>query len=333
MENHRIGVVGLGLLGRGVAACFLGHGFRVVGYARSEQEHLEARRQIERMVGEMVDVASCGLELTRTWSERFEPAIDYEALADCLLVVESVPEDASTKHAIFEALEKVITPGAILASNTSAIPISLMQKPLRHPERFVGMHWATPAHLTRFLELIRGDQTSDEVLAATAALARRIGKQPSLCQRDVPGFIVNRVAYAMYREVCHLLDTGVADAETIDCALRNTLGLWATMCGPLRWIDLTGGPELYARAMQPVLPTLSNATDVPSGLRGLMEAGARGITNGHGFFEYTTEEARAWEDLYRHHARRATETLNEYFPMAPPSIDDAAGGAGSQDPI
>ena len=131
---------------------------------------------------------------------------------------------------------------------------------------------------------------------------------------------MNRVAYAMYREVCHLLDTGVADAETIDCALRNTLGLWATMCGPLRWIDLTGGPELYARAMQPVLPTLSNATDVPSGLRGLMEASGARHHQRSWLLRVHHRRSSRWEDLYRHHARRATQILNEYFPMAPPSV-------------
>jgi len=90
-------------------------------------------------------------------------------------------------------------------------------------------------------------------------LARRLGKEPSVLQKEIPGFIVNRIGYAMYREALSLLEAGVADAETIDRSVRNALGLWATVCGPFRWIDLTGGPELYAKAMQHVLPTLNNS--------------------------------------------------------------------------
>jgi 3-hydroxybutyryl-CoA dehydrogenase len=122
----------------------------------------------------------------------------------------------------------------------------------------------------------------------------------------------------MYREALHLLETGVADAETIDRSVRNALGLWATVCGPFRWIDLTGGPELYAKALGGVLPTLNNATELPPVMQRLAESGARGIVNGRGFFNYTTEEAHAWEDLYRRHAWRVVQMQDEYFPRKDP---------------
>ena len=100
--------------------------------------------------------------------------------------------------------------------------------------------------------------------------------------------------------------------------MRNALGLWATVCGPLRWMDLTGGPELYAKALQGVLPSLSNATELPPVMQKLAESGARGIVNGRGFFNYTPEEAREWEELYRRHAWRVAEMQDEYFPMKYP---------------
>jgi 3-hydroxybutyryl-CoA dehydrogenase len=313
-NGSSLAVVGLGLLGRGIAVCFLAHGFKVVAVGRTERRQAEARAEVQRMVGELIDLAGFDSRLRNDWSSRYLPTSDYAALRDCSFVVESVVEDASVKHTVFDKIEAQVGPETVIASNSSAIPISELQLRRRHPERFVGMHWAEPAHATRFLELIRGEQTSEQALQTALALARRLGKDPSLCRKDVPGFIANRIGYAMYREALHLLESGVADAETIDRSMRNALGLWATLCGPLRWMDLTGGPELYAKAMKPVLPTLSNLRELPAPLRTLADAGARGIINGRGFFNYTAEEARRWEELYRRHAWRVTQMQNEYFP-------------------
>ena len=303
--TETVGVVGLGMLGRGIAACFLGHGFRVVGFARTDGEHADARREIERDLGEL---GAAG------WEGRYRPTSRYEDLADCGFVVESVAEDAAVKADVFDRIEAVVRPDVVVASNTSAIPISVLQAGRRHPGRFVGMHWAEPAHATRFLELVRGEQTTDEALRAAAELAGRLGKEPCVCRKDVPGFIVNRIGYAMFREALHLLETGVADAGTIDTAFRNAVGLWATLCGPFRWIDLTGGPELYARAMERVLPTLNTSPDVPAALRRLADAGAKGVANGRGFFEYPPAEAERWRELHRRHARHAARTLDQFHP-------------------
>ena len=310
-----VAVVGLGLLGRGIAACFLSRGFAVVAVDRSAKQHATAREQISRMIGELIDLGGFDGSLREEWSARYTPATGFELLKDCSFVVESVTEDPATKDAVLNAVEAVLSESAVIASNTSSIPISQLQAHRKHPARFVGMHWAEPAHATRFMELIRGDQTSDEAFQAAATMARRLGKEPSLCQKDVPAFIVNRIGYAMYREALHLLESGVADAEAIDTAVRNAIGLWATICGPLRWIDLSGGPELYAKAMQRVLPTLSKAEEVPTGMQQLAESGARGIVNGRGFYDYTPEQARHWEELYRKHAWRVAALQNEYFPM------------------
>lgn len=315
MKPERVAVVGLGLLGRGIAACFLGHGFEVVALGRSEQSHAEARRHIEQMVGELVELAGFDPHLRDDWAARYTAATNYEALRGCSFVIESVIEDAAVKHEVFDGIEAEVSPATVIASNSSAIPISLLQQRRRHPERFLAMHWAEPAHATRFMEIIRGEQTSEQTLQTAVALARRLGKDPSLCQKEIPGFIVNRIGYAMYREALHLLDSGVADAATIDRSVRNALGLWTTVCGPFRWMDLTGGPELYAKAMPHVLPSLSNARELPSVMQKLADSGARGIVNGRGFFNYTPEEARHWEELYRRHAWRVTEMQKEYFPL------------------
>jgi len=326
---ERVAVVGLGLLGRGIAASFLGHGFEVVAFDSDTGRQSDARLHVAQMVGELVDFGGFEARLREDWAARYLPAAGWEALRGCSFVVESVTEDVTVKSEVFDQVEAQVSASTVIASNSSAIPISQLQQRRRHPERFLAMHWAEPAHATRFMELIPGEQTSAQTLQTTMALARRLGKEPCVCQQEIPGFIANRIGYAMYREALHLLEAGVADAETIDRSVRNAMGLWATVCGPLRWIDLSGGPELYARAMHHVLPTLSRAAELPPVMQKLAESGARGIANGRGFFNYTPEEARRWEELYRKHAWRVAALQNEYFPIKPTT---GAPGSSAAEP-
>ncbi len=314
MDIKTIGVAGLGLLGRGIAACLLGHGFRVVAFTRREATHNEARAYIERAINELVERAGFAPALQDEWAERYQPVSSLEPMADSDFVIESVIEDVETKRGIFDQLESLVAAEVPIASNTSALPISQLQLGRKHPERFLGMHWAEPAHITRFMELIRGEHTSDAAFQTAAELAKAIGKEPSLVQKDVPAFIVNRIGYAMYREAVNVLEMGVADVETIDRSIRNALGLWATMCGPFRWMDISGGPGLYAKAIRGVLPSLNNSTELPKTLQDFLDSGAQGAADGNGFYEYNEEEAHKWEELYLKHAWNVRELMNEYFP-------------------
>lgn len=318
MEAQMVGVAGLGLLGRGIAACLVSHGFQVIAFTRRQTTHEEARRYITQAIGDLVERAGFAAELTAEWPNRYQAVTTLDAFAPCDFVIETVLEDPAVKQQVFDQLETLVRPEVPIASNTSSIPISQLQQGRRHPERFVGMHWAEPCHITRFMELIRGEQTSDEAFAAAAALGRSVGKEPSLVQKDIPAFIVNRLGYAMYREAVHLVEMGVADVATIDRSFRNALGLWATICGPFRWMDLTGGPALYARAMARVLPTCDNSPEIPRTLQAMIDSDAQGVANGHGFYPYTEEEIHRWEQLFREHAWTVRELMNTYFPLENP---------------
>src|SRR5438045_4573438 len=173
-----------------------------------------------------------------------------------------------------------------------------MQKSLQHPERFAGMHWMTPSNVSRFVEVIRGEQTSDATIDAIMKLARRIDKEPALLNRDIAGFLVNRLCYAMYREALYLLSNGYADAETIDRCWRHCVGSWASIAGPFRWMDLTG-TALYAAGMRRIFPTLCNDSDVPEIMRKMESESAMGLASGRGFYEYTDAQAKQWAQLLR----------------------------------
>ena len=318
MNERPIAVVGLGFLGRGIVACLVGHGFKVIGFDRADERLACAEVAIDDAIHELVAHGASDPSLQSTWRERYRGTTSLAELAEASFVIESVVEDVAIKSTLFDQLEQVIADDVPVASNTSAIPISLLQASRRRPERFLGMHWAEPAHATRFLELIRGEQTGDAAFERAVELAQRCGKEPSFVNRDVPGFIANRLGYAMFREALHLLESGVADAETIDRSFRNSVGLWASLCGPFRWIDLTGGPALYAKAMGPVLPDLDRGESVPSSLEELAADDAQGVLNGRGFYTYTPDEAREWERLLRRHAWELRRIIDAERPLETP---------------
>jgi 3-hydroxybutyryl-CoA dehydrogenase len=315
MKRRAVGIVGLGLMGRGIAACMLSHGMRVVAYEVDRASVKKARRHIGKAVGELVDRGDIPASLRARWQKNYVEAASMTEFGRCDFVIESVVEDLATKRQVFDEIEAVVGSGVVIASNTSALPVSVLQKGRKHPVRFVGMHWAEPCHLTRFLEVVRGGQTDDVTVKATIALGKSAGKEPSLVNKDVDGFIVNRIGYAMYREAFWLLENGVADVETIDTAFRNSLSVWANIAGPFRWMDLTG-IAAYAAVMQRLWPKLSRQTKVPRLMRELVDSGARGISNGRGFYKYTHQQSRRWEKRLAENVWKVREML-EQIPREP----------------
>lgn len=309
MEFETVGVVGLGLMGRGIATVLVAHKFRVVAIDPNQESHSLAKQHIETSLQDLNE------EIPAHWQERFQAATDFSPLADCQFVIESIPEEPELKQHVLRQVEEVVGPHVPIATNTSALPISLLQSTCQHPQRVIGMHWAEPCHLTRFLEVIRGEQTDDSTTQATIHLGTQVGKDPTVVKRDVPGFIVNRLAYAMYREAFWLLENGVADVETIDRAFTNAISVWADIAGPFRWMDMTG-LAAYGQAMQRLFPELSREQTVPQTMQQLVASGAQGTANGRGFYNYTPEEAGLWRERWVANAQRTRQLADSLFPPA-----------------
>ena len=307
-----IGVAGLGFLGRGIAACLLSRGFEVIGFTIGEQSFRDARRHIDWAIEQLIERGGFAPAIRKQWPAKYREASSLADFAQCDFVIESVTEDLQIKQRVFDELEAALGTHVPIASNTSSMPISLLQKDRKHPQRFIGMHWAEPCHVTRFLEVVRGQQTDDATVEATLALGKLAGKDPSLVKKDVEGFIVNRIGYAMYREAFWLLENGVADIETIDRSFRNAMSVWANIAGPFRWMDLTGLPA-YAAVMKRLWPQLSCAKEVPAVMSKLLESGAKGISNGKGFYDYTPQEARQWEKRLSENVWKVREMVDELF--------------------
>jgi 3-hydroxybutyryl-CoA dehydrogenase len=214
------------------------------------------------------------------------------------LVIECTLEDLAIKKSVYGKIEAAISGEALLTSNTSAIPISVLQKQTRHPNRFFGLHWAEPSHTTRFLEIICGELSDVEGGEYLYELSHRWGKEPTLVRKDIRGFITNRLMYAMYREAFYLVENGYATVEDVDRACRNNAGYWMTLVGVFRWMDLTGVPAYHA-VMKDLFPTLNNSTAVPKLIDDIVKAGGKGVANAHGFHSYTPEEAKLWEETFK----------------------------------
>ncbi len=161
----------------------------------------------------------------------------------------------------------------------------------------MGIHWAEPAHITRFMEIICGQKTLPVYAERAFTLAQQLGKEPSLVRKDVRGFITNRVMYAMLREAFHLVESGVATVADVDRSLRNDLGYWITFAGPFRFMDLTGIPA-YAAVMRDLLPDLDCSRKIPRLMTDVVNSGAQGVSNARGFYDYTPAEAKRWEQLF-----------------------------------
>ncbi|HWR54857.1 MAG TPA: 3-hydroxyacyl-CoA dehydrogenase family protein [Bryobacteraceae bacterium] len=289
-------VVGMGLMGTSIVACLLAAGHPVTGITGSASKLASTRKRLSNLLAEMKKEGLFRGDPARALA-RFTISTDYAALASAGIVVESIIEDLDAKRKVLAAIEEHAPADAVIGTNTSAIPVSILQKQTRKPARILGLHWAEPAHITRFLEIVYGDRTAPRFALRVRAMADAWGKEPTVVKRDIRGFVANRIMYAMIREAFHLVESGAASIEDVDRSVRNDIGCWATLAGPFRWMDLTGIPA-YAAVMRDLNPELSNAAEVPELMRKVVEAGGEGIANAKGFYKYTPAEAKRWEKKF-----------------------------------
>jgi 3-hydroxybutyryl-CoA dehydrogenase len=305
-----VGVVGLGLMGCSITACLLMAGHPVVAIAPIPGDLDTAG---ERIGGHLAHAYREGLSAVapEQMLRRLTITADYAALSGCALVIECTLEQLAIKREVYRKIEGAVDGEALITSNTSAIPISILQREIAHPGRFFGLHWAEPSHTTRFLEVICGELSLVEKGEWLYRLAHCWGKEPTLVRKDIRGFISNRLMYALYREAFYLVENGYASVEDVDRACRNNAGYWMTLVGAFRWMDLTG-VAAYHTVMKDLFPTLSNSTEVPRLIDEIVQAGGRGVANGKGFYDYTPEEAGLWKETFERFSYEIRELALRY---------------------
>jgi 3-hydroxybutyryl-CoA dehydrogenase len=287
----------MGLMGTSIAACLLARGQKVYGVESDAGKRRTACRRVASLLREMRRE-----RLLRRTPERvlehFHVSDRYVELAQCDIVIESITESIAAKKQVIKNIEKVVSYKALIGSNTSGIPVTELQRGARHPERILGIHWAEPAHITRFMEIICGKETDPSLAEVVMSLAADWGKEPSLLRRDIRGFLTNRVFYAMLREAFYLVEAGYATPADLDRSLRNDLGYWITFAGPFRMMDLMG-LSAFRTVMRDLFPDLNCAKRTPRLMEALVKSGARGISNQNGFYRYTKAQSKRWERLFQ----------------------------------
>jgi 3-hydroxybutyryl-CoA dehydrogenase len=292
-KPERIAIVGAGLMGHGIAQVFAVAGHPVNVFDPSTDALLSLRSRIEdnlKSLGQATEAAQCVEAHAQLLS----------AVRDADVIIEAGPENLAWKQQLFAELEGMVPAHALLASNTSVIPITQIMAGLRSGRRAMGTHWWNPPYLVPLVEVIKTPDTGDTEAQNMFDLLARVGKTPAMVQKDVPGFIGNRMQHALWREAVALVAEGVCDAETVDTVVKASFGRRLPVLGPLENADLVG-VDLTLAIHETVLPHI-NCTPGPSPyLQQLIEQGRLGMKSGEGFRSWSKQAQNELKDKVRSH--------------------------------
>jgi 3-hydroxybutyryl-CoA dehydrogenase len=284
MEVRKVGVVGLGTMGAGIAQVCVQAGVETVGREVSQELAERARRRIAHYLGRGVEKGRLTPEQRDAALARLTTTTEVADLAGCDLVVEAVVEELDAKRELFRELEDVVAPEAVLATNTSALSVTEIASVTERPERVVGMHFFNPAPVLPLVEVVRTDAASEDAVETAYAFAERVGKQPIRCA-DTPGFVVNRILIPLLNDCVRVLDEAGVSPEDLDTAMTAGLN-WPI--GPCALIDLIG-IDVHVHASEALHSALGEARmEPPPRLVEMRDTGELGRKSGRGFFAYDT---------------------------------------------
>ena len=294
-------------MGHGIGQNFAQKGYSVILYDLNDSILERALVQIRSNIETFVEMGLEAKENIEKVLSKIRVSSDLqEAVKEAHFVIEAAPEDLVLKMNLFEAMDRYCLEDAILASNTSTLPISEIGKKVARKERLVITHWFNPPHIVPTVEVVSGERTSPEVTEITLGLLRKIGKRPIKILKEIPGFLINRIQTAMWREILSLLEQGVATPEDIDAGVKGSFGFRLAVVGPLQTMDM-GGLDLIYRGMRYLYPLIDRSVDVQKILGEKVERDELGLKTGKGFFQYEQEEALA---LARHSKERDKKLLH-----------------------
>jgi 3-hydroxybutyryl-CoA dehydrogenase len=279
----KLAVIGAGLMGSGIAQVSARAGYEVVLRDVTDEALKRATDAIRSSYGRFIAKGTLTAEDAEAALARITTTTDLDAVADAGLVVEAVFEKIEVKQEIFRALDRIAGEDTVLASNTSAIPITKIAAATGRPERVVGTHFFSPVPMMQLCELVRGLKTSDDTLARARAFAEGVGKTCVVVNRDVAGFVTTRLISALVVEAAKLYESGVASAEDIDTACK--LGFGHAM-GPLATADLTGVDILLHATGNIYTESQDRKFAPPEIMRRMVDAGDLGRKSGQGFYSY-----------------------------------------------
>lgn len=306
MQIKIVGIIGAGTMGAGIAEAFAENGFHVIWYNRSETGLKRGMNLINLNQTTLIENGIMSEESAKLAIERLTPTFDLDDLAKADFVSESVAENVDTKCEIFSKVDKICRKNTIFTTNTSGLSITKIASSVSNRERFVGMHWWNPPHIMRLVEVIKGDESSDESCLCVMDICRKLGRKPVLVKKDALGFIGNRIQMALQREVMNILEQGIATPEDIDAVMKYGPGARWALYGPCEIADLAG-LDIMASVSSYLFKDLSNAQNVPNVLSDKISKGETGAKTGKGFYEYTKDKL---EKIIRSRDKRLLKIFN-----------------------
>jgi 3-hydroxybutyryl-CoA dehydrogenase len=299
----RIALLGAGLMGHGIAQVFAQNGHDVSIYDVDQAARAGVKDRIRANLRILGQDEGCVDQVT--------PATTIvEAVGAAEFIIEAVVEDLATKQSLFAEVETHAPADAILASNTSVIPITQIMSGLRDRSRALGMHWWNPPFLVPLVEVIRTADTADGAVEKAMALLTSVGKQPAEVKKDVPGFVGNRLQHALWREAISLVENGICDAETVDMVVKASFGRRLAVLGPLENADLVG-TDLTLAIHRTVLPAIDHTPTALPYLEALVAHGRLGMKSGEGFRTWNPDEQAALRNRVLLHLQKMKDMLDD----------------------
>ena len=295
----QVGVAGGGLMGCGIAAKIAAAGFDVIVYDSAPEAGRRIYEACAATFGELESGCVMTSDDAAAAAARIRVAAHLGELATSEMVIEAIFESLPAKQEFYRALEEVVPPGTIIASSTSGFTPAALFQGVRRGERFVVAHFWNPPHLIPLVEVLGSEATAPATIAATMRMLSQCGCHPVQLHKAVPGFIGNRIQFAVLREALHLLREGVADAETIDTVVKETLGRRYRCSGPLEGAD-AGGLDTFLNIAMHLLPELAKGDDMLDTLREHVRRGEKGRAIGRGIYVWdATRNAKLREARVR----------------------------------
>ena len=283
---NNVTIIGSGLMGHGIALKFAQFGFGVTVFDPNEGSLNTLFDRINRSLSQMSIPAS---KIKKILSSITKSSKLLESVQTAELIIEAVPEKLELKQKIFKEIETLSNSKCIFASNTSVIPITKIVEKMHDKSRALGTHWWNPPHLIPLVEVIRTKWTDEKHILMTIDVLNKIDKTPVRVEKDVPGFIGNRLQHALWREAISLVENGVCDAKSVDTVIKSSFGRRLSVLGPLENADLVG-TDLTLDVHENVLYDLESSNKPSKLLKNLVKSGKLGMKSGEGFQRWDNKD-------------------------------------------
>ncbi|MDA8515521.1 3-hydroxyacyl-CoA dehydrogenase family protein [Citrobacter sp. Igbk 16] len=304
MQNNHFSVLGAGLMGVGIATHFARFGHNIWLFDTDSDRIAEITAVAESILDELIATDQFHAEEKKSVLARLHGTTSLQDIATTQLLIEAIPERLELKHALYAQLEALIAPDAVIASNTSGLPPDALAEKLTHPERLLIAHFWHPPHFIPLVEIVPGTATKPEYLSELQRLLLSMQLEAVVLDRAAPGFVGNRLQFALLREALHIVKSGIASAEVVDQVMRASLGRRYAMVGPLEAADMTGLSTVQDICRH-LLPTLATGSDMMSLVADKVANGDTGLRSGQGFYRWDDSRKEYIQQRREHQLRFA----------------------------